>query len=261
MNQNMEENANRPFVFVLMPFHNKFRDIYRAGIKPACENVGAHCERADEQISTESILWRVYSQIARADVIVAEMTGRNPNVFYEVGYAHALNRQVILLTKNAEDIPFDLKDYPHIIYRGRIDTLKVELENRIRWCLDNSNRPLPYVDVPDITGLWHSYHSLNRNAKPVGEVRFKQRGNLVEADIKVSRSRNGRKTNKQFKLNGKLTAGQLAFIYEDTKLRGYVIGAGVLKLSGDSKIFIGKITYFHQDKSSLEAFNLRLVRA
>lgn len=257
----MKENDNRPFVFVLMPFHNEFRDIYKIGIKSACENVGAHCERVDEQIFTESILWQVYSQIARADIIVAEMTGRNPNVFYEVGYAHALNKQVILLTKNAKDIPFDLKNYPHIIYRGRIGALKSELENRIRWCIDNPGRSLPNIDAPDIAGLWHSYHSLNRNAKPIGEVSFKQRGNLVEADIKAFRSRNGRKTNKQFRLNGKLIAGQLAFIYEDTKLRGYVIGSGVLKLSSDSKEFFGKITYFHQDKNLLESLDLRLARA
>ena len=44
------------------------------------------------------------------------MTGMNPNVFYEVGYAHALNKRVILLTETAEDIPFDLKHTPHVVY-------------------------------------------------------------------------------------------------------------------------------------------------
>jgi len=257
----MEDNENKPFVFVLMPFSTVFRNIYRTGIKAACESIGVDCERVDEQIFTESILWKVYSQIAKADIIVAEMTGCNPNVFYEVGYAHALNKQVILLTRDAGGIPFDLKDYPHIIHKGKISKLRTELENKILWCLDNASRPLPNIDVPDISGLWRSYHSLNRHAKSIGEVRFKQRGNLIEADIKAFRSRNGRKTTKKFKLNGKLIAGQLAFIYEDTKLRGYVVGAGVLKLSGNSNALIGKITYFHQDKNSLEAFDLRLKRA
>jgi len=255
-----EKHENKPFVFVLMPFSTEFRSLYRKGIKAACESIGVVCERVDEQIFTESILGTVYTQIAKGDVIVAEMTRCNPNVFYEVGYAHALNKPVLLLTRNAKGIPFDLKHYPHIIHDGNTATLRKELEKRIRGCLDNPNRPLPNIDVPDISGLWQSYHSLNRRAKPVGRVHFKQRGNVVEADIKAFRSRNRQETDKKFKLNGKLVAGQLAFIYEDATLRGYVVGAGVLKLAGNSKELTGKITYFHQDKNSLEAFDLRLKR-
>ena len=48
------------------------------------------------------------------------MTGRNANVFYEVGYAHALGKIVLLLTKNADDIPFDLKHHQHIVYGGSV---------------------------------------------------------------------------------------------------------------------------------------------
>src|SRR5215218_10329667 len=112
----MEDTKPKASVFVLMPFNEKCRDVYEVGIKTACKDAGAYCERVDEQIFEESILERVYNQIAKADLIVAEMTGRNPSVFYEVGYAHALNKQVILLTQSSEDMPFDLKHYPHIIY-------------------------------------------------------------------------------------------------------------------------------------------------
>jgi nucleoside 2-deoxyribosyltransferase len=97
----------KPFVFVLMPFDKKFNDVYQLGIQKACDDVGAYAERIDEQIFGESILQRIYNQIAKADVVVADMTGRNPNVFYETGYAHALGKNVILLTQNANDIPFD----------------------------------------------------------------------------------------------------------------------------------------------------------
>jgi len=121
----------KPFVFVLMPFEASFNDVYKLGIKPAAEGAGAYCERIDEQIFAESILARIYNQIGKADVVVADMTGRNPNVFYEVGYAHALGKTAILLTKNAEDIPFDLKHYPHIVYEGSIADLKEKLQKRI----------------------------------------------------------------------------------------------------------------------------------
>src|ERR671916_2540990 len=97
----MEDTQPKTFVFVLMPFDTDFKDIYEVGIKPACKDAGAYCERVDEQIFVANIVERVYNQIAKADVIVAEMTGRNPYMFYEVGYAHALNKRVILLTQNA----------------------------------------------------------------------------------------------------------------------------------------------------------------
>lgn len=122
----------RPYVFVLMPFSADFDDIYRFGIKPACDEAGAYAERVDEQIFHESILQRVYNQIAKADLVVADMTGRNPNVFYEVGYSHALGKPTVLLTKSTDDIPFDLKHYPHIVYGGSISRLKDELQRRIR---------------------------------------------------------------------------------------------------------------------------------
>jgi hypothetical protein len=133
----MEPSNQKPFVFVIMPFSNDFRDIYQVGIKPACQEAGARCERVDDQMFLENILDRIYDQIISADIVVAEMSGRNPNVFYEAGYAHGLNKKVILLTQNADDIPFDLRQYPHIIYNGSIVTLKEQLEPRIRWCIEN----------------------------------------------------------------------------------------------------------------------------
>ena len=131
----MNTTAPKPFVFVLMPFAPEFDDVYGLGIRPACEKAGAYAERIDEQLFAESILDRLYNQISKADVIVSDMTGRNPNVFYETGYAHALAKKVILLTQKEDDIPFDLKHYPHIIYGGRISDLIPQLEKRVRWAL------------------------------------------------------------------------------------------------------------------------------
>ena len=133
----MTQTTPKIFVFVLMPFDTKFDDIYELGIKAACSDAGAYCERVDEQIFEESILNRIYNQISKADLLIADMTGRNHNVFYEVGYAHALGKRVFLLTQSSDDIPFDLKHYPHIVYDGRISELKSELTKRIRWAIEN----------------------------------------------------------------------------------------------------------------------------
>lgn len=138
----MRDTKPKRFVFVLMPFHESFDDVYKLGIKPACEAAGAYCERVDEQIFQESILERIYNQIAKADLIVSDMTGRNPNVFYETGYAHALGKKVILLTQQTDDIPFDLQHYPHIVYGGKIVSLKEELDRRVSWHLSQPDTSL-----------------------------------------------------------------------------------------------------------------------
>lgn len=136
----MTSTKPKPYVFVLMPFSNDFDDVYQLGIKPACIDAGAYCERVDEQIFQESILERIYNQIGKADIVVADMTDRNPNVFYETGYAHALGKRVVLLTRNADDIPFDLQHYPHIVYSGKIAYLKSELNKRIAWYVENPKK-------------------------------------------------------------------------------------------------------------------------
>jgi hypothetical protein len=130
----------KSFVFVLMPFDPKFDDIYKFGIKGAADEVGAYAERVDEQTFTEGILDRIFNQISKADVIVADMTGRNPNVFYEVGYAHALGKVVLLLTQNADDIPFDLKHRPHTVYGGKIDSLRTALAPKLEWAMAESRK-------------------------------------------------------------------------------------------------------------------------
>jgi len=127
----------KPFAFVLMPFEEAFRDIYLLGIKPACEEAGYYCERLDEQIFEETMLEHIYNQIAKADLVVADLTARNPNVFYETGYAHALGQRVILLTRDSEDIPFDLKHHFHIVYSDSITDLKQRLRQRASYYLSN----------------------------------------------------------------------------------------------------------------------------
>jgi hypothetical protein len=123
----------KPFAFVLMPFQKKFGDIYKYGIKRTAEELEIVAERVDEQHFSETILERVYRQIENSDFVVAEMTGMNPNVFYEVGYAHAKNKLCSLITQNANDIPFDLKHHPHVIYDGTIEDLKNKLGPKLEW--------------------------------------------------------------------------------------------------------------------------------
>lgn len=127
---------SKPFVFVLMPFNEAFTDIYKLGIKKTAEETGLRAERVDEQLYSEPMLERIYRQIDAADIIVADMSGQNPNVFYEVGYAHAKGKLCILLTQNTTDIPFDLKQHRHIVYGGSIVKLQSELKTNLQWAME-----------------------------------------------------------------------------------------------------------------------------
>ena len=102
--------------FVIMPFSNEFDPVYHQLIKPSFEEAGFRVDRADDIVSQRNILKDVIDGIHKADVIVADVTGSNPNVYYELGVAHGLKKNVILLTQSKKDIPFDLKSYRHVEY-------------------------------------------------------------------------------------------------------------------------------------------------
>lgn len=127
----------KPKVFVMMPFAYEFQDVYDT-IKAACEQVSAICERVDEQIFTGTIVERIYEAIAAADVVVSDLTNRNPNVYYETGYAHALGKPVVLLSRGSADVPFDLRQYPLVVYQSLAE-LRKSLEVRLRVVLDHKH--------------------------------------------------------------------------------------------------------------------------
>ena len=139
--------APRPFVFVAMPFDAAFDDAYEVAIKPACEAAGAYAERVDDQIFQGNILQRIYNQIAKADLVVADTTGRNVNVLYEVGYAHALRKHLILLTRGTGDVVFDPVHHPYIVYERLVD-LRSELERNVRNLLETVEQRTSPIAIP-----------------------------------------------------------------------------------------------------------------
>ena len=111
---------NRRF-FTIMPFTPELDDLYHLGIREVIAKIGGACERADEIQDVGGIVEKIYELIQDADVIIAEVTEPNPNVYYEVGYAHALGKPVVLLTRNIQNSPFDLRMYHHVIYSSIMD--------------------------------------------------------------------------------------------------------------------------------------------
>jgi hypothetical protein len=105
-----------PSVFVLMPFTKALEPVYESHIKRVCGALGLSVGRADDFYHAEMIMNDVFTKIYHAQIIVADCTGRNPNVFYEIGIAHTVGKPVILLTQSIEDVPFDLRHIRYIVY-------------------------------------------------------------------------------------------------------------------------------------------------
>ncbi|MRX45914.1 hypothetical protein [Pedobacter puniceum] len=120
--------------FVIMPFNDKLNPIYESIIKVVLKDLKYNPLRADEIFTSKPIIDDIWLNIKKSKFLIADLTDRNPNVFYELGLAHALTKDVILLTQNLSDIPFDLRHYRIIVYQDSIsgaDKLKSTLKEFI----------------------------------------------------------------------------------------------------------------------------------
>jgi hypothetical protein len=121
----------QPHAFVLMPFAREFEDVYILGIRDVAERLNFVVERADSIEHNDEIIDIIRGKIRSCDLIIADTTGKNPNVFYELGFAHALDKPTILLGRKGEQIPFDIQSINHVIYESIVE-LRDKLEKRIK---------------------------------------------------------------------------------------------------------------------------------
>ncbi len=103
-------------VFVLMPFAEDFDPIYQDHISKVVREAKFTVARPQEIFRASGIMDDIWAAISETRVIVAECSRRNPNVFYEIGIAHAIGKPVILITQDIEDVPFDLRHLRVIKY-------------------------------------------------------------------------------------------------------------------------------------------------
>lgn len=102
--------------FVLMPFAEAFQEAYDYIIRPTVEAAGLDCQRADDIMESGDILAQIYRSLMQARLVIADLTGTNGNVLYELGLAHMMGHQAILLTQEVHQVPFDLRQQRLILY-------------------------------------------------------------------------------------------------------------------------------------------------
>lgn len=184
-------NVDSRQCFVMMPFAESFNAIYRL-IHRCCEEQGLTCIRADEDAVPGKITGKIYRFVEESGIIIADMTGKNPNVFYELGLAHAISGNVILLTQSKDDVPFDLLDFMYILYNNTIDgseklagelskvltTILRSAENSVSNSQDimrNNTEPSDDLNVDDVDtidlGLFHLKAEISRNHGDMNKAR------------------------------------------------------------------------------------------
>jgi hypothetical protein len=122
--------SERPRAFVAMPFEEPFDTIYREVIQPEGERHGLDVVRVDQIAGPGIIFEDIKREISECKVVIAEITAPNQNVFYELGYAHALNKPTILLARRGRELPFDIRSYRVIFYDDSIGG-KPEVERNL----------------------------------------------------------------------------------------------------------------------------------
>ena len=125
-------SVEKPHAFVAMPFSPEFEDIFHYGLQSPIHQAGLLCERVDAVVFEGLIIQRILQRIASARVVIAELTGANPNVYLEVGYAWALKVPTVLVVKNPEELRFDVKGHRCLIYGGKIRELEKLLTAELR---------------------------------------------------------------------------------------------------------------------------------
>ncbi|WP_155937431.1 hypothetical protein, partial [Methanoculleus sp. MH98A] len=112
-----KKSVDQDQVSVMMPFSKDFQGVYDA-IRSACASADFNSRRVDEVWNNSEIVQDIFELIFTSAIVIADFSQRNPNVFYEVGIAHTLGKEVIPIAQNEGDIPFDLHHHRVLLYHN-----------------------------------------------------------------------------------------------------------------------------------------------
>jgi len=191
--------------FVIMPFTATFNTEYEKVIRPAVEAAGLTPVRADEIYSRPHVMQDIWEALRASRMVIAELTGKNTNVFYEVGLAHSLGKPVIIITRDEEDVPFDLKALRYRYYNTEdpfwgenlktaikdmiVQLLRktkygyvfegISLEGDIKYTAPKVDTETPEIPAYDLTGIW-------QGTMEVSEVEYHCNLHLVQVGRELS---------------------------------------------------------------------------
>jgi hypothetical protein len=264
----------RPTCFVIMPFSSVYQSSYERVMRPAVEDAGLECVRADEVFTKPQITQEIWKQLRECCIVIAELTGKNPNVLYELGLAHALGKSAIIITRNQEDVPFDLKGLRYLFYDINDpfwgETLRRQLADMCRKVINQQDfqtvfeginftgektveirsiAPKRPKQLYDLSGVWNGNMRFNnRDINHSWNLHLMQKDELLTASLVVSYDLEGALTVVQQSVSGELT-GKKVNLYGTSYSylhRGNSIFYSPDKFSGqvtqEGKIIDGQVT-------------------
>jgi YesN/AraC family two-component response regulator len=135
----LEKSTTQKNCFVIMPFSDsksctseEWTEIFNELIKPSIEKSGFNYNCKRSEALAGNIIEDILDELNRADLVIADLTDKNPNVFYELGVRHALRNTTILISQNIDDIPFDLRPYAIQIYNWKTIAKRKEFMDKIK---------------------------------------------------------------------------------------------------------------------------------
>jgi nucleoside 2-deoxyribosyltransferase len=160
--------------FVLMPLHDPYTSIFENHIKPVASKCGLIAKKADDITSNKPIMEDVWNHLNQARIVIADLTDSNPNVFYELGIAHTLGKEVIMIAQHVTKLPFDVGHVRYIdyVYPSQIEKFEARLEDTIKKVLKDSTVEVRLVEQKQMSPL-------SKGASSVPTVRLSRLANLT----------------------------------------------------------------------------------
>ena len=129
---NIKIKKYSPKAFIVMQYTEEYNELFNEVIKPVCEEHGFEAIRADDLYTQNQVVQDIIYSIRESAVVIADITPDNPNVYYEVGFSHGINKPTILLCDTTrERLPFDLSGFRTIFYKNKIAG-KSKIEETLR---------------------------------------------------------------------------------------------------------------------------------
>lgn len=160
-------------------------DLKKYIIEPVLKDLGIKLERADTLTNPGDITTKVIVKINEADLIIADLTDRNPNVFYELAISHALRKPVIHMIKKGQSVPFDIQQYNYISYDNNdldmLEPSKEELKKQIESIQANPDNIInPFTEALN-------FIKINKSGDPKDKIIAELRGRIEIIDVRLRR--------------------------------------------------------------------------
>lgn len=132
--------APERIIFAAMPFDKKYEDVYYIAMASAADQVNAVCKRIDLEEYSGDIVLQIQGLISRSAAVIADLSESNPNVLYEVGYAHGRSIPTIQICSTPlGELPFDVAHWNTIRYSaGQTHSLIPKISSRLKAVLGTS---------------------------------------------------------------------------------------------------------------------------